>query len=1076
MQLRLHGMRKMRKMRNLVWRRPSRPLLLRPLASILVAAFAAGCSDDPEPTAPVVVPVDADNPNRQVLVDFYNATGGAGWEEDSYWNSASAIGSWYGVDTDAEGLVTGLVLDDNNLTGTLPALLANLTELRRLVLNGNSLSGRIPPELGNLDKLTMLNLRGNALEGSIPAELGALANLDTLELFSNDLSGPIPPELGNLGSVRRFTVGWNELSGTIPAELGRLDNATYMNFSLNQLTGTIPPELGDLDSIELLSVSRNNLTGTIPAELAELETLRRLYLYRNQLSGEIPAALGRLSRLDLLWIHENNLTGPIPEEFADLTALERLAAYENDLSGEIPSFFGDFPLVYLYLHENAFSGRLPAEIGRIGTLESLTLQDNAELTGLIPRSLLDIEHLQTLRFAGTGLCAQVDDEFQEWLQGVPSRSGEPCDPTEIERFALAEFHELTGGESWEDRSAWRTNAPVGDWHGVTTEGEHVVELSLPDNGLAGPLPAEIANFGQLRVLNLSGNDLSGAFPGAISGLSELTELSVGRNEGLEGALPFGLRRLARLRVLDYDDTGLCASPSANFQAWLTSIPETAGAVCDNPDQVTVSLPIVYLTQSVQTPRRSVRLVANRDALLRAFVTAEEPRGFFEPEVVAVFTGPGGDEVHQVAMTRDANQIPAEADEGDLKLSYNALIPAEVLTPGVRMSVEVDPEGNLPLAAESQTRFPEEGGDSLRVIEVPPMQLTVVPVMAAETSDTSFLAWARGINADSPQVGLLKHAFPFEEFEVRSHDVYVTSLDLKPSSGQVSLLGELDALRVSEGGVGYYYGVADMSGASAGGRGRLPGWVSMGRASAGTLAHEVGHNLSLRHAPCGGPGGVDPAFPYRDGGIGVWGYDFRNGSMKSPERSKDIMSYCSTSEWLSDYHFRNVIDHRREAEGDRAGAQLAAQNPPARSLVIWGSVLDGEMRLEPVFSMRAPPLLPEEPGPYRLRGSGSDGRALFSLDFTPSEDGHGARLFFFTVPIEPGWAEILERITLMGPEGLVEIDGRDDRAITVVTERGSGRLRAILRDWEGPLPAALASDPDVAVTTTRGPAEAARLRR
>lgn len=1047
------------------------------LASVLVAAFAAGCSDDAEPTAPpVVVPVDADNPNRQVLVDFYNATGGAGWDDDNYWNSASAIGSWYGVETDAQGLVTELVLDDNNLTGTLPALLANLTELRRLVLNGNSLSGPIPRELGSLAKLTMLNLRGNALGGSIPAELGALVHLDTLELFDNELSGPIPPELGNLSSVRRFTVGWNELTGAIPAEMGRLDNATYMNFSLNQLTGTIPPELGDLESIQLLSVSRNNLTGTIPAELGELETLRRLYLYRNQLSGEIPAALGRLSRLDLLRIHENNLTGPIPEAFADLTALERLAAYENDLSGEIPSFFGDFPLVYLYLHDNALSGQLPAEIGRIGTLESLTLQDNAELTGLIPRSLLDIEHLQTLRFAGTGLCAQVDDEFQEWLQGVPSRSGEPCDPAEIERFALDEFHDLTGGQSWEDRSAWGTDAGVGDWYGVTTDGGRVVELSLPDNGLAGPLPAELANLGQLRVMNLSGNDLSGAFPGAISGLSELTEVRVGSNEGLAGALPFGLRRLARVRVLHYDDTGLCASPSANFQAWLTSIPETAGAVCDNPEQVTVSLPIVYLTQSVQTPRRSVRLVANRDAMLRAFVTAEEPRGFFEPEVVAVFTGPLGNEVHRVAMTRDANQIPAEADEGDLKLSYNALIPAEVLLPGVHMSVEVDPEGLLPLAAESQTRFPEEGQDSLRILRVPPMQVTVVPVMAAETSDTSFLAWARGINADSPQAGLLKHAFPFAELEVRSHDVYVTSLDLKPSSGQVSLLGELDALRVSEGGVGYYYGVADMSGASAGGRGRLPGWVSMGRASARTFAHEVGHNLSLRHAPCGGPAGVDQAFPYRDGGIGVWGYDFRNGSTVSPERSKDIMSYCTTSPWLSDYHVRKAIDHRREAEGDLARAQLAAENPPTRSLVIWGSVLDGEMRLEPVFSMRAPPLLPEESGPYRVRGSSSDGRTLFSLDFAPGEDGYGARLFFFTVPIEPGWAEVLKRITLMGPEGLVEIDGRDDRAITVVTDRGSGRLRAILRDWEGPLPAPLASDPNVAATTTRGPAEAVQLRR
>lgn len=1075
MQLRRRGMRTAIQ-RERAWLLAARGLMASALASAIIVAFAAGCSDDADPVTPTVTPIDADNPDRQVLIDFYNATGGRGWEQRANWDSPGAIGTWYGVDTNADGFVTELVLDDNNLTGTLPARLGDLAHLERLVLNGNSIQGRIPPELGKLTRLTMLNLRGNDLEGSIPSELGALASLDTLELFSAGLSGTIPPSLGNLGSLRRLTVGWNELTGTIPAELGRLANATYMNFSLNQLTGTIPPEFGNLESIESLSVSRNNLTGSIPAELGELATLERLYLYRNQLSGEIPGALGQLSRLTLLWIHENNLTGPIPDAFANLTALEQLVAHENGLSGGIPSFVGDFPLVYLYLHDNDLSGGIPAEIGRISTLNRLTLASNLALAGLLPRSLLDVEHLDRLTFADTGLCPQVDDEFQEWLQRVLERTGDACDPVRLERLALEAVHEMTDGSSWQNRAAWGGYTPVGEWHGITTEDGRVVELSLPDNGLAGPLPAEIANLGQLRVMDLSGNDLSGAFPGALSGLSELTELSVGRNEGLEGALPFGLRRLARLRVLDYDDTGLCASPSANFQAWLTSIPETAGAVCDNPDQVTVSLPIVYLTQSVQTPMRTVRLVANRDAMLRAFVTAEEPRGFFEPEVVAVFTGPGGDEVHRVAMTRDDNRIPAEADEGDLKLSYNAVIPGEVLTPGVRMSVAVDPEGDLPLAAESRTRFPEEGRDSLWVMEVPPMQLTVVPVMAAETTDTSFLAWARGIDVDSPQVGLLKYAFPFAEFDVRAHDVYVTSLDLKPSSGQISLLGELDALRASEGGTGYYYGVADMTGASAGGRGRVSGWVSMGRASAGTLAHEVGHNLSLRHAPCGGPEGVDPAFPYRDGGIGVWGYDFRDGSAMSPERSKDIMSYCRTSPWLSDYHFRRAMNYRRRVEGDRAQAQSAARRPPARVLVIWGSVLDGEMRLEPVFSMRATPRLPEDPGPYRVQGSGPDGPTLFSLDFTPGEDGYGARLFFFTVPIEPGWAGSLERITLMGPEGLVTVDGDDGRAITVVTERTSGRLRAILRDWEGPLPAALASAPDVAVTTTRGPAEAVRLRR
>ncbi len=1045
-------------------------------ATLFGMILLAACSEDMQPVAPPpVTPIDADHPDRPVLIALYNATGGSGWDQDRNWNSPSGIGTWYGVETNSAGFVTELELDDNNLTGSLPAQLGDLAQLERLVLDGNEISGRIPPELGSLSNLTMLTLRGNSLEGSIPSELGTLAMLDTLDLFNTGVSGTIPPSLGNLGSLQRLTLGWNELSGPIPGEMGQLDNATYMNFSRNELTGTIPPELGDLGSIELLSVSRNNLTGTIPTELGELATLEQLYLYDNQLSGGIPQVFGQLTRLDLLWIHQNDLTGPIPEEFANLTALEQLRAYENGLSGAIPSFLGSFPLRILYLHENAFSGGIPTEIGEIGTLEYITLQENPELVGLLPRSLLANEHLQRLLFEDTGLCPQVDDEFQQWLQTVPDHSEVECDIGQVERLALSEFHELTGGTAWTNRGAWGSDAEVGTWHGVTSEGGRVVDLSLSDNGLAGPLPAEIANLGELRVVNLAGNDLSGAMPNALAGLSELTELRVGGNMGLEGALPFGLRRLDRLRVLNFDETGLCASPSANFQAWFTEVAETAGAICDNPEQVTLSLETVYLTQSVQTPLRRVRLVANREALLRAFVTAEEPRGYFEPEVVAVFSMLS-DELHRVVMKRDDNQVPAEADEGDLALSYNAVIPAEVIVPGVQMTVEVDPDGTLPLTEESSTRFPSTASELLKVVEVPPMHLTVVPVMTEHATDTSYLAWAREINDDSPHVGLLKNAFPFGEFSASAHDVYVTSLDLRPSSGQVALLGELEALRTSEGGTGYYYGVADMTGASAGGRGQLPGWIGMGQPSSNTLAHEVGHNVSLRHAPCGGPEGVDPAYPYNDGGIGYWGYDFRFGSAMSPDRSKDIMTYCRTSPWISDYHFKKVIDHRAGVAGDVAGARVAAASAPASDmLVLWGGVADGEIQLEPVYSMHTAPRLPEESGPYRIRGIGADGRTLLALDFTPAEDGEGGKHFFFTVPIESEWENSLERITLMGPEGIVTVEADDERRISVVTERSTGRIRAMLRDWTGVLPLALSSERDLEVATTRGLREAVRLR-
>ena len=120
-----------------------------------------------------------------------------------------------------------------------------------------------------------------------------------------------------------------------------------------------------------------------------------------------------------------------------------------------------------------------------------------------------------------------------------------------------------------------------------------------------------------------------------------------------------------------------------------------------------------------------------------------------------------------------------------------------------------------------------------------------------------------------------------------------------------------------------------------------------------------------------------------------------------------------------------------------------------------------------------PKLPGRAGPYRLEGLGADGEVEFSLSFTPGEDQYGNKYFFFALPIEEDWEGSLVRITLTGPEGGVTVDSDDQRSITVVTDPATGRIRAILRDWEGPLPAALGDTDGLEVRTVAGLAEAVR---
>ena len=167
-------------------------------AHLLIAAYLNDSSDPSLPSGigkAVSLAASSASSDRDVLVALYNATDGPNWTNSTNWLSDEPLGDWHGV-TVSNGRVTRLELQENQLSGPIPAELANLTNLTHLGFGWNQLSGSIPTELGNLANLTHLGLAGNQLSGSIPPELGNLANLRDLILWGNRLTGPIPRELG----------------------------------------------------------------------------------------------------------------------------------------------------------------------------------------------------------------------------------------------------------------------------------------------------------------------------------------------------------------------------------------------------------------------------------------------------------------------------------------------------------------------------------------------------------------------------------------------------------------------------------------------------------------------------------------------------------------------------------------------------------------------------------------------------------------------------------------------------------------------------------------------------------------
>jgi hypothetical protein len=479
----------------------------------------------------------------------------------------------------------------------------------------------------------------------------------------------------------------------------------------------------------------------------------------------------------------------------------------------------------------------------------------------------------------------------------------------------------------------------------------------------------------------------------------------------------------------------------------------------NPSVVALTAPAVYLIQSAQNMAGDVPMVAGRKALLRVFVTGDRI-SFFQPRVRATFFQDGA-EVHTAWMLPSSDLIPSLVDESRLDRSFNAVIPGTVLQPGVEMVVNLDPDGVVPLAPASTVRIPAEGRRALDVRPLPPLDLTMVPVVLDAAPNIQVHNWTGGMDENSSGLQLARAVLPIGELNVKVHETFTSSVDLTTDAGWSAFLREIRLLRAAEGDVGYYYGAVVLPPNSKwGGLGYIGFPASVGAASASTFAHELGHNLNLRHAPCGSVTSWDGDFPHAGGSTGVWGYDFLGGSglgaLVDPGEYKDLMGYCSPR-WVSDYHFKRALDHRVATAAEARSAASLAPVGSGRVLLLWGSAGAGDMLLEPAFVLAAPLAPPSGEGPYRVDGRSREGRTLFSVSFSPAEDEIGGRSFAFSVPFDDAWEGVLDRITLSGPEGTVFVDRSGPTAVGLLRDRDSGRLRGVIRDGRAgpdPLPAGL----------------------
>jgi hypothetical protein len=370
----------------------------------------------------------------------------------------------------------------------------------------------------------------------------------------------------------------------------------------------------------------------------------------------------------------------------------------------------------------------------------------------------------------------------------------------------------------------------------------------------------------------------------------------------------------------------------------------------------------------------LRLVTGKETWVRAYVVASQSgvpaplvrlTGYNGAAILGTLTmaGPTILPVVSGAMVPDGVRY-SEAQ------SFNVELPATWVRSGLSVRVEVDPLRQLgaPVVVDATPTV----GPGTR------MELVLVPVVSGGYAPT--MPSAAAVHDE------ISRRFPIAAANitvtVRAPYALGSVTDgLDTSSEWGSALGEVNTLRSMEAGSNnrrFYYGVVRRSGGGVAGIGYVPGRTALGWDNAmgwqRTMSHELGHNFSRPHAPCGGVASPDPSYPYAGGVLSATPLSDSVPAaldIVSPLSQSDIMGYCNGS-WFSDYNYREMQRYI-ETQASLIAALVAADGTEQDLLLVSGTIgLDG-MQLAPVQALRAVAMAGT--GEYTLRLLTRDGRTF-----------------------------------------------------------------------------------------------------
>ncbi|XP_065855179.1 receptor protein kinase TMK1-like [Euphorbia lathyris] len=370
--------------------------------------------------------------------------------------------------------VTAIQIGRQNLEGTLPPDLKNLTALKRFEVMFNNLTGALP-SLSGLSSLEVIYLHNNGFT-SIPSDFfDGMNSLATVSLDYNPFQPwEIPSSLQSATTLKEFSANGANIIGKIPEF-----------FNNDAFPG-----------LEILHLAMNSLEGGLPANFSRASLITSMWLNgqksTSQLNGSI-AVLQNMTGLTEFWLHGNQFTGPLPE-FEGFNGLNTAGFRDNQFTGTVPASLVNLPtLSVVNLTNNLFQGPTPK----------------------FPNSVKVDMNSGSNRFC-TDTPGGACDHRVDVLLSIVKEFGYPA--------SLA--------DSWEGN-----NPCEGGWKGISCLPDgNISVINFQSMGLTGTISSSFTLLPKLQKLILSNNFLTGTIPKELATLTSLSLLNVANNR-LYGKVP-----------------------------------------------------------------------------------------------------------------------------------------------------------------------------------------------------------------------------------------------------------------------------------------------------------------------------------------------------------------------------------------------------------------------------------------------------------------------------------------------------------------------------------------------------------